>query len=69
MILLDVGLPAASWLGIIITALLGLLYFLLKNAYKAVEDELEDHKEEIKQLRKDLTDLSIRFWQDKNSKT
>lgn len=53
-ILLDIGLPAASWLGIVTVAVIGLLSWLGKKIIDNVEKENAELKENIKRLTLDL---------------
>lgn len=61
--LLDIGLPATGWLGIVIMALLGLLYWLLRNAYNQVIKRIDDLEKNIEDLEKELYKINIEFIQ------
>ena len=47
-ILLDAGMPVASWIGIILTALITLLSFLIRDAYNRITKEIAALWAEIK---------------------
>ncbi len=54
MTLLDVTIPAATWVGIGITAIMGLLMFLMKSTFTDIKDNVKENKEAIEDLTEKL---------------
>ena len=53
-ILLDVGMPVASWLGIITVAIMGILAYAIQKVVKNVEDDVVEVKEEHKDIKLEM---------------
>ena len=53
-ILLDVGMPVASWLGIVTVGIMGILAYAIQKVVKNVEDDVVDVKAENKDIKLEL---------------
>jgi hypothetical protein len=52
--LLEIGMPTASWLGLAMTLILGLLCFLTRDAYQELKRKIQALQEEIHEIREDV---------------
>ncbi len=61
-----VGLPLASWLGILIAALIGLLGWLLKNAYNKLIITSTEIEKRVDELEKEIYNAKDKIVKERN---
>jgi len=52
--LTEMGMPLSAWLSIIITAMLAVLGFLLIGAYSRVQEDIDENRKDIVNMREDF---------------
>lgn len=48
----SIGLPIASWFGIVVAGVLGLLYYLLKESHNRLKKDIEEVKVDLNEIAK-----------------